>query len=76
MAFIDEVELSDALDPYNEASHKQDALKALLSIIFWRWFRENKNRQHTIKIWIITKRLRLGQMKGIFELVFGPERVY
>ena len=71
MAAIDEINLGglDAQGEWISASVRQ-AFAAQL----WGWIHANADREvYTLRLWVITKTLRVRDLHPVFTLLFGPD---
>jgi DNA-binding response OmpR family regulator len=56
-------------------SMSQISSRDLISRMFWNWFFANQERSVAIRIWRIRGTVRVKNIRGIFELLFGPANV-
>jgi hypothetical protein len=64
---LDELDLSEVAQ---ESS--TEALKLLISTLFWTWFQTNQDHKiTTVKWWFIRKTIYVKDLEGVFELLFG-----
>lgn len=39
---------------------------------FWVWFERHEHDTWPIKVWVISVRLKVADLQGLFERIFGP----
>lgn len=70
MAALDEINVQE-LEPQTTSDIAKDAIARL----FWHWYQMNLDRPvTTVKVWFFRKTIQVKDLKGIFELLFGPVR--
>jgi hypothetical protein len=70
MAALDEINVEEL-----EPSTTSDIAKEAIAKLFWHWYHMNLDRSvTTIKVWFFRKTVTVKDLKGIFELLFGPVR--
>lgn len=68
MAVLDQAKFS----MLNEMQAEQSKID--LAIFFWAWFHEHmEDKIVSINLLFIHKTVRVKNIKGIFEMLFGPE---
>lgn len=50
----------------------QQIAKAILARSIWQWFLANSDRRVKIKLWILRPSVRIGELREVVELFFGP----
>ena len=58
-----------------EAETSQSRIKDTINRLFWAWFHANQDQKITIKKWFINITVTVGQLQGLFEMLFGPASV-
>lgn len=52
----------------------RDFVRETISRLFWEWYQKNKeDKLVTVGWWIFHKTIKLKDLHGVFELLFGPE---
>ena len=68
MSVLRELDVSQIAQSSNE-----QFIREVVSKLFWTWYFSNQDRKiTTVKVWFITKTIYVRDIRGVFELLFGP----
>jgi hypothetical protein len=70
MAAVDEIDTAGLANTTNE-----DEIRKGISAMFWMWYKTHADQKVTaVKFWFISKTVRVRDLHGLFQLLFGPEQ--
>jgi hypothetical protein len=58
-----------------EASQETDLdrIRHIIAAAFWLWYASHKDTKlTTIKVWFISKTVKVRDIESVFEMLFGP----
>lgn len=68
MAVLQELNVSQLAAASNE-----QLIREIVSKLFWTWYFSNQDRKiTTIRVWFIRRTIYVRDIRGVFELLFGP----
>ena len=68
MAVLNELDVSQL-----SAASNEQLIREIVGKLFWTWYFANQDRKiTTIRVWFISKTLYVRDIRGVFELLFGP----